>query len=49
MLRHGRVLDPASGLDAPIRVIDPATFENAAQYSEGFRFVLVEGTFVRAR
>ena len=30
----------------PARVIDKATFENAAQYSEGFRHVLVEGTFV---
>ncbi|HJZ70125.1 MAG TPA: amidohydrolase family protein [Vicinamibacterales bacterium] len=30
----------------PARVIDKATFENAAQYSDGFRFVLVEGTFV---
>ena len=30
----------------PSRVIDTATFENAAQYSEGFRYVLVEGTFV---
>ena len=30
----------------PGRVIDKATFENAAQYSEGFRYVLVEGTFV---
>jgi N-acyl-D-aspartate/D-glutamate deacylase len=30
----------------PTRVIDRATFQNAAQYSEGFRYVLVEGTFV---
>jgi N-acyl-D-aspartate/D-glutamate deacylase len=30
----------------PARVIDKATFENAAQYSDGFRYVLVEGTFV---
>jgi N-acyl-D-aspartate/D-glutamate deacylase len=30
----------------PARVIDKATFENPAQYSEGFRYVLVEGTFV---
>jgi N-acyl-D-aspartate/D-glutamate deacylase len=28
------------------RVIDKATYENPAQYSEGFRFVLVGGTFV---
>jgi N-acyl-D-aspartate/D-glutamate deacylase len=30
----------------PLRVIDKATFENPAQYSEGFRHVMVEGTFV---
>src|ERR1017187_8665722 len=30
----------------PARVIDKATFETPAQYSEGFRYVLVEGTFV---
>jgi N-acyl-D-aspartate/D-glutamate deacylase len=30
----------------PSRVIDKATFENAAQYSDGFRYVLVGGTFV---
>ena len=41
-----------SGADADISVFDPAavidkaTFQNAAQYSEGFRFVLVAGTFV---
>jgi len=40
------------GADADIsvfdaaRVIDKATYENAAQYSEGFRYVLVGGTFV---
>lgn len=40
------------GADADIsvfdanRVIDKATFENPAQYSEGFRYVLVGGTFV---
>jgi N-acyl-D-aspartate/D-glutamate deacylase len=28
------------------RVIDRATFENPAQYSEGFRYVMVNGTFV---
>ena len=39
------------GADADIsvfdegRVIDKATFENAAQYSEGFRYVLVRGIF----
>jgi N-acyl-D-aspartate/D-glutamate deacylase len=30
----------------PDRVIDKATFENPAQYSEGFRYVMVDGTFV---
>ena len=30
----------------PAHVIDKATFENAAQYSEGFRYVLVGGVFV---
>ena len=40
------------GADADIsvfdaaRVIDKATFQNAAQYSEGFRYVLVAGTVV---
>jgi N-acyl-D-aspartate/D-glutamate deacylase len=49
MRQKGRL---AVGADAdisvfdPARVIDKATFENAAQYSEGFRFVLVAGTFV---
>jgi dihydroorotase len=49
MRQKGRI---AVGADAdvsvfdPARVIDKATFENAAQYSEGFRYVLVEGTFV---
>jgi N-acyl-D-aspartate/D-glutamate deacylase len=49
MRQKGRI---AVGADAdvsvfdPARVIDKATFENAAQYSEGFRYVLVDGTFV---
>jgi N-acyl-D-aspartate/D-glutamate deacylase len=49
MRQKGRL---AVGADAdisvfdPARVIDKATFENAAQYSEGFRYVMVEGTFV---
>ena len=30
----------------PSQVIDKATFENPAQYSAGFRFVMVEGTFI---
>ena len=40
------------GADADISIFDPglvidkATFQNAAQYSQGFRYVLVEGTFV---
>jgi N-acyl-D-aspartate/D-glutamate deacylase len=40
------------GADADISVFDPnhvidkATFENPKQYSEGFRYVMVEGTFV---
>jgi dihydroorotase len=49
MRRKGRL---KAGADAdisvfdPARVIDKATFEKPAQYSEGFRYVLVEGTFV---
>ena len=30
----------------PARVIDKVTYENPAQYSEGFRYVIVEGSFV---
>ena len=30
----------------PARVIDKATYENPAQYSEGFQYVMVGGTFV---
>jgi N-acyl-D-aspartate/D-glutamate deacylase len=30
----------------PMRVIDKATYENPAQYSEGFQYVMVGGTFV---
>jgi N-acyl-D-aspartate/D-glutamate deacylase len=30
----------------PERVIDRSTYENPAQYSEGFRYVIVGGTFV---
>jgi dihydroorotase len=30
----------------PARVIDRATFENPAQYSDGFQYVLVGGRFV---
>jgi hypothetical protein len=49
MRRKGRL---KAGADADIAVFDPdhvidkATFENPAQYSEGFRYVMVEGTFV---
>jgi len=49
MRQKGRL---KAGADADIavfdaeHVIDKATFENPAQYSEGFRYVLVEGTFV---
>jgi dihydroorotase len=49
MRQKGRV---QPGMDADLavfdaaRVIDKATFENAAQYSDGFRYVLVDGTFV---
>jgi len=30
----------------PMRVIDKATYEKPAQYSEGFQYVMVGGTFV---
>ena len=30
----------------PARVIDKATYENPAQYSEGFPYVMLGGTFV---
>jgi N-acyl-D-aspartate/D-glutamate deacylase len=49
MRQKGRI---KSGADADLAVFDPnsvidkATFERAAQYSEGFRYVLVGGTFV---
>jgi N-acyl-D-aspartate/D-glutamate deacylase len=49
MRQKGRI---KVGADADISVfdaatvIDKATFENAAQYSEGFRYVLVDGAFV---
>jgi N-acyl-D-aspartate/D-glutamate deacylase len=49
MRRKGRV---AAGMDAditvfdPARVIDRATYERPAQFSEGIRHVLVGGTFV---
>lgn len=49
MRQKGRL---KAGADADIavfdaaRVIDKATYQNPAQYSEGFRYVLVEGTLV---
>ena len=49
MRQKGRV---QAGADADLAVfdagavIDKATFENAAQYSAGFRYVLVDGTLV---
>jgi N-acyl-D-aspartate/D-glutamate deacylase len=49
MRRKGRL---AAGMDAditvfdPARVIDRATYQRPAQYSEGIRHVLVGGTFV---
>ena len=49
MRQKGRI---KSGADADLAVFDPnsvidkATFEKPAQYSEGFRYVLVGGTFV---
>jgi len=49
MRQKGRIkvgADADIGVFDPERVIDKATFQNAAQYSEGFRYVLVGGTFV---
>lgn len=49
MRQKGRI---KSGADADLSVFDPntvvdeSTFENPRQYSEGFRYVLVGGTFV---
>lgn len=49
MRQKGRI---KAGADAdiavfnPATVIDKATFENAAQYSDGFKHVLVDGVFV---
>ena len=49
MRQKGRIkvgADADIGVFDPARVIDKATYQNPAQYSEGFRYVLVEGTFV---
>src|ERR1700676_838148 len=49
MRQKGRIkvgADADIGVFDPARVIDNATYQNPAQYSEGFRYVLVEGTFV---
>lgn len=49
MLQKGRIklgADADISVFDPAKVIDKATFENPAQYSDGFRYVLVEGTFV---
>jgi N-acyl-D-aspartate/D-glutamate deacylase len=49
MRQKGRIkvgADADIGAFDPARVIDKATYQNPAQYSEGFRYVLVEGTFV---
>ena len=49
MRQKGRLrvgADADIGVFDPTRVIDKATFQNPAQYSDGFRYVLVEGTFV---
>lgn len=49
-MRHkGRVkvgADADLAVFDPVTVIDKATFQKPAQYSEGFRYVLVDGTFV---
>jgi N-acyl-D-aspartate/D-glutamate deacylase len=42
-----RRIDAASGSGFdPARVVDRATFDNPAQYSEGIPYVLVHGVFV---
>ena len=49
MRRKGRVkvgADADIAVFDPARVIDRATFENPAQYSNGFRYVLVGGRLV---
>jgi dihydroorotase len=49
MRQKGRVKiggDADLSIFDPNTVIDKATYEKPAQYSEGFRYVLVGGTFV---
>jgi N-acyl-D-aspartate/D-glutamate deacylase len=49
MRQKGRVkvgADADISVFDPGRVIDRATYEKAAQYSDGFRYVLVDGAFV---
>ena len=49
MARKGRIkvgADADVAIFDPARVVDRATFEKPAQYSDGFRFVLVGGVFV---
>jgi N-acyl-D-aspartate/D-glutamate deacylase len=49
MRQKGRIkvgADADRGVFDPARVIDNATYQNPAQYSEGFRYVMVEGMFV---
>ena len=49
MRQKGRLkvgVDADISIFDPNRVVDKATFENPAQYSEGFRYVMVNGTFV---
>jgi len=49
MRQKGRIkvgADADIAIFAPDQVVDRATFENPAQYSAGFRYVMVEGTFV---
>jgi len=49
MRQKGRVkvgADADLAIFDPGRVIDKSTFQKPKQYSEGFRYVLVDGTFV---
>jgi N-acyl-D-aspartate/D-glutamate deacylase len=50
MMKHKGRIQPGADADIvafdPARVIDRATFQQPAQYSEGIVHVLVNGTFV---